>query len=149
MGSFADSIKAFEQKALAAADTSLCKAAESLFTDEVVLSPIKPAANFATGLLKNSFYPQAGGGFDMTVGTTPDDNGTASLSRIKALMATKPFLGHDNTVTLTNSVDHALRADIWGWPLGEGANGWVWSGNSKAYGFTSQAVNNFKGAYSQ
>ena len=146
---FAEDIKAFEQKALAATNTSLCKAAESLFTDEVVLSPIKPAANFATGLLKNSFYPQAGGGFDMTVGAVPDDNGTASLSRIKALMATKPFLGRDNTITLTNSADHAYRADVLGWPLGEGANGWVWSGKVKAYGFTSQAVNNFKGAYSQ
>lgn len=146
---FAEDIKRFEQKALEAANTSLCKAAESLFTDEVVLSPIKPAANFATGLLKNSFYPQVGGGFDMTVGTVADDTGTASLSRIKAVMALKPFLGKDNTITLTNSVPEAYRADVLGWPMGEGSGGWVWSGKVKAYGFTSQALNNFKGAYSQ
>lgn len=147
--SFADDIKKWEQKALLAANTSLCKAVESLFTDEVVLSPIKPTANYATGLLKNSFYPQAGGGYDMTVGTVPDDSGTGSLSRIKALMATKPFLGRDNIVSLTNSVPEAYRADVLGWPSGEGTNGWIWSGKVTAYGFTSQALNNFKGAYSQ
>lgn len=145
---FADDVKRWEAKALLAANNSLCKATESLFTDEVVLSPVQPAANYATGLLKNSFYAMVGGGYDTTVGTVADSNGTGSLSRIKAAMATQPFLGRDNIVTLTNSVPEAYRADVLGWPLGEGANGWIWSGKVKAYGFTSQAVNNFRGAYS-
>jgi hypothetical protein len=146
--SFADDVKRWEAKALLAANNSLCKAFEYVATQEVVLAPEAPAANFSIGLLKNSFYAMAGGGFDLTVGTVPDPSGTSSLSRIKAIVATQPFLGRDNTLTLTNSVDHAYRADVLGWPLGEGANGWVWSGKVKAYGFTSQAINNFRGAYS-
>lgn len=146
---FADDIKRWEAKALLSMNNSLCKAVESVFTDEVVLSPVQPAANYATGLLKNSFYVMVGGGFDTTIGTTADPSGIASLSRIKAALATQPFLAHDNTITLTNSVEEAYRSDVLGWPLGEGANGWVWSGKVKAYGFTSQAINNFRGAYSQ
>jgi hypothetical protein len=144
---FAEDIKKFQEKALLSANKSLCNAFEYVATQEVVLSPEAPAANFSTGLLKNSYYPQVGGGYDMTVGTVANPSGTDSLSRIKAAVATQPFLGKDNTITLTNSVDHAYRADVLGWPMGQGANGWVWSGKVKAYGFTSQAINNFKGAY--
>jgi hypothetical protein len=145
---FAEDVKKWTEKAALDANNSVCKAFEYVATQEVVLSPEAPAANFSVGLLKNSFYPQVGGGYDMTVGTTANPSGTDSLSRIKAAVATSPFLGRDNTITLTNSVDHAYRADVLGWPSGEGANGWIWSGKVKAYGFTSQAINNFKGAYS-
>jgi hypothetical protein len=143
---FAIDIQAFGQKALTQANKSCCNAVESLFTDEVVLSPIQPVAQYSTGLLKNSYYAKVGG-FDLTVGTSPNSSGGDSLSRIKAMLAEAPFLGKDNFVTLTNSVEEAYRADVLGWPAGEGANGWVWSGRVQAYGFTSQAVNNFKGAY--
>lgn len=145
---FAEDIRKFEQKALAQANKSVCNAFEYVATQEVILSPDAPTANYSVGLLKNSFYTHVGGGYNMTVGTVANSSGADSLSRIKAAVATQPFLGRDNTITLTNSVDHAYRADVLGWPSGEGANGWIWSGKVKAYGFTSQAINNFKGAYS-
>jgi hypothetical protein len=147
---FAYDVLKFQAKALAQANKSVCDAFEYVTTQEVVLSPDNPTrtGEFVTGLLKNSFYPQVGGGYDMTVGTTANLSGTDSLSRIKAAVATQPFLGKDNTITLTNSVPEAYRADVLGWPMGQGANGWIWSGKVTAYGFTSQAINNFKGAYS-
>lgn len=143
---FAEDIKKFEQKALLSANKSVCNAFEYVATQAVILSPEQPTANFATGLLKNSFYAKVGG-FDLTVGTTANPSGNSSLSSIKAAVAAQPFLGKDNTITLTNSVDHSYRANYLGWPQGEGANGWVWSGKVTAYNFIGQAVNNFRGAY--
>lgn len=143
---FAEDIKKFQDKALLAANKSVCNAFEYVATQAVELAPEKPTAEFATGLLKNSFYAKVGG-FDLTVGTTANPSGSDSLSSIKAAVATKPFLGKDNVITLTNSVDHAFRANSLGWPLGEGANGWVWSGKVVAYNFIGKAVNNFRGAY--
>lgn len=145
--SFADSIKAFEQKALLAMNKSVSNAIESVFTDTVVLSPEKPEASYATGLLKNSWYVMAGGGFDETKGTSPDQNGSSSLSRIKSTLAESIFLGRDNTITLTNSVDHAYRANYLGWPTGDNSTGWHWTGKVQAYRFVQNAVNNFKGKY--
>ena len=145
---FAEDLLSFKTKALEAANSSVCNAAESLFTGVVDLSPIQPAAQFATGLLKNSYYTAIDGGFDLSVGSVPDSNGTSSLSRIKATVLLKPFLGKDNTITLTNSVPEAYRANALGWPMGQGANGWIWSGRVKAYRFVETAVLNFKGAYS-
>jgi len=143
---FASNIRAFQIKAVGKASQNTNNAVESVFTDTVVLSPIQPVAQYSTGLLKNSYYAKIGG-FDLTVGTVPDASGSASLSRIKAMLALNPFLGKDNIVTLTNSVEEAYRADVLGWPAGQGTNGWVWSGRVQAYGFRSHAVNNFRGRY--
>ena len=143
---FADSIKAFEKKALLAANTSVNKAVESLFNEVVAHTPTAPEANYAKGLLINSYYT-AVGGFDLTVGTATDYYGGASLSRIKSLAVGNNFLGKDNFVTLTNSVDHAYRADKIGWPMGEGSSGWHWTGKVGAYNMRDKAIVNWKGKY--
>lgn len=144
--SFADQIKAFERKALLAANSSVLKAFETVAIDTVLLTPTSPEAKYATGLLINSWYP-AVGSFDNTVGTTTDYYGNASLARIKAIVAQQPFLGKDNFITLTNSVDHAYRAEHLGWPSGLGTNGWHWTGKVQAYKMVGRAVNNLKGKY--
>lgn len=143
---FAGDIKAFEQKALLAANNSVCKAAEVGFTEAVINSPTSPEASYATGLLINSWFP-AIASFDETVGNATDYYGTASLSRIRTILAQKPFYGKDSFVTLTNSVDHAYRANYLGWPAGLGTNGWHWTGNVQAYHFVSTAINNIRGKY--
>ena len=143
---FASDIRAFQIKAVSKVSENMNKAVEGLFTDVVRLAPTQPFANYSTGLLVNSFYAKAGG-YDLTVGSAPNSSGGDSLGRIKAMLSQMPFLGKDNFVTLTNSVDHAYRADVLGWPAGQGTNGWVWSGRVQAYAFRSQAVNNFRGAY--
>lgn len=145
--SFAEQIKAFEDKALLAMNRSVSNAIEGVFSDSVVLSPEKPEAHYATGLLKNSWYVSTGLNFDTTIGTSPDPSGTSSLSRIKSALAQNIFLGKDDTITLTNSVDHAYRANYIGWPAEQGTNGWHWTGKVQAYRFVQQAVNNFKGKY--
>ncbi len=147
--SFLSDIKAFQQKALLAANKSVSEAAFGslgVFQEAVALSPTAPEAQYAKGLLINSWYPSVGG-FDTTVGTTTDYYGSGSLSRIKAMLSQNLFYGKDNMVTLTNSVDHAYRVEYLGYPMGEGTNGWEWTGKVGAYKMVATAVSIFKSKY--
>lgn len=146
---FEAAIRAFELKALRQANKSVANAVESLFTSPVVLSP-SPAnpGEYSKGLLANQWYPELGGGYDLTNTMSTNPNGADSLSRIKAMLAHNAFFGKDNTITLTNSCKYAYRAEYLGWPLGEGTDGWVWSGRVGPYRMVGTSVNNFIGAYS-
>lgn len=87
-----------------------------------------------TGVLTNSWYT-AVGSHDTTIGSAPDTNGSASTSRIASTLASNPFLGKDNTVTMTNSVDYAYRAEYIGWRKNDPTNTtkWNWTGNVTNY----------------
>jgi hypothetical protein len=144
MNSFVLDIKAFEEQALLLANNNLCRDAEEVFSGVVVESPDPPGVGgFAKGLLKNSWYIDTKG-IDNTVGTTPNATGADSLSRIKAALGTLPFYGKDGAVTLTNSLDYAYRAEVLGWPAGEGTNGFTWSGRVGPYAMVQTAITNFK-----
>lgn len=67
------------------------------------------------GVLNNSWYTGVKNTFDETVGTTADMSGSGSISRISSMLSTNPFLGVDNSVTLTNSVSYAYQAEVDGW----------------------------------
>lgn len=148
---FADSIKAFEQKALEAANTSVCKAFESLGVNLVDLTGNGNIniGGYSNGDIANNWHVSIGGIPEMVVPNAPDLSGYSSLSRIKSLAAAKPFYKQDNKVFLTNVMNYSYRADKLGWPTEDSTNGWVWTGKIKAYGFTSIAINNLKGAYAQ
>lgn len=147
---FAEDVKKFEQKALLAANTSVCKAFESLGLNLVELTGHGNIniGGYSNGDIANNWHVSIGGIPEIVVPNAPDPSGIASLSRIKSLAAAKPFYNHDNVVYLTNVMNYSYRADKLGWPVEQSTNGWIWSGKVKAYGFTSQAINNFKGAYS-
>lgn len=145
--SFLKDIQAFEGKALLAASRSTNKITEDFLSKPVELSPTKPVANYAQGHLIAQWYSAVGPNPNTSSSSSTDMTGEASLARIKATLASNPFLGKDNIVTLTNSVSYAYRVDKLGWPAGEGDNGWHWSGRVGPYLMTSQAKNYILGKY--
>lgn len=127
-----------------AMNKEVCNAFEEIATGAVVESPDPPGiGGFSKGLLKNSWFPEVGG-IDPTVGTVPNATGADSLSRIKGVVKIFPFFGKDNFITLTNSVEHAYRAEWLGWPAGEGSNGFLWSGRVGPYAMVQTAITNYK-----
>lgn len=145
--SFESDIKAFQAKALLAANKSVCKVVEEVFTQTVVLSPSPSNQGpYAKGLLANQYYTDVGGSFSGDITSATNPNGADSLSRIKATMASQPFFGKDNVVTLTNNTEEAIYAERLGWKKGEGTNGWTWSG-TPAYGMVVKAVIATKAKY--
>lgn len=145
---FAAKIKAFEEKALLAANTSVCKAFESLGVDLVNLTSNGNInyGGFSNGDIANNWHVSVGG-LTMVVPNGPDLTGSSSLSRIKSLAQESQFYKKDNTVYLTNVMNYSYRANFLGWPSGPGTNGWNWTGEVKAYGFLGKALNNLKGKY--
>lgn len=143
---FAEDIKKFQEKALLAANQSVSNAVESLFTEVVVRSP-SPSnpGNYAMGHLANQWYTMVGGGFSSENTSATNPNGADSLSRIKATLAQRIFLGQDNSISLTNNDSWSYRAEYLGWPKTDGA---PWKGRVGAYHMVSISLNNFKGAYS-
>lgn len=145
---FAEDVEKFRLKALAQANSSISNAAESLLTDVVVNTP-SPAnpGNFSQGHLADQWYTEVGGGFSSAVSDATNPNGANSLSRIKATLAQQLWFGKDNKLTFTNNVSYAFRVEYLGFPKGEGANGYVWSGKVGPYRMVGTAVTNFKGRY--
>ena len=145
---FSESIKAFEKKALLAANRSRSNAIESLFTEVVVLSPDPPGkGNYAKGLVKNSWYASIGLP-DLTVGRTPNVNGADSLSRIRSILTMLP-LNNDAVVTLTNSLPYINYVENVGWPKNYPGNntGWQWTGKVGPYSMVSTSITHFIGRY--
>ena len=144
---FAEQIKAFEQKAILKASLNTNNIVEELFSQVVILSPSPSNPGlFFKGLLANQWYSEVGS-YSNSLSTTTNDSGLESLSRIKATLRTNPFLGKDNIITFTNNVNHAYRAENLGWPQGEGANGWYWSGKQAPYGMVNKSVLIIKAKY--
>jgi hypothetical protein len=146
--SFANAIKAFEEKALLAANKSMCNAFEYLAIENVVLTGDINIRGYSDGDIANNWHVSIGATPVMVTPNGPDRSGSASLSRIKALASSMPFYRKDNTVCLTNVMGYSYRADKIGWPVEQSTNGWVWTGKAVAYNFTVRAINNLKGKYS-
>lgn len=146
---FAEDILKFKEKALLDANKSVSNAAESLFTQIVVLSPSPTNPGlFAQGHLADQWYPAVGGEFSADISSSTNPSGANSLSRIKAILAQQIFLGNDNTLTFTNNLNYAYRVEYLGFPAGGGTNGYIWSGKVGPYRMVGTAVINFKSKYS-
>jgi hypothetical protein len=147
---FAEDIRKWEKKALEQINTSMCKAFEEVAIPAVVNSPSSSSAPHIAEYSKNhlieQWYPQIGG-FSGALTAATNAYGAGSITRIKELVKLKPFYGRDNFVTLTNNTPYAYRAEVLGWPAGEGANGWQWSGRVGPYGMITRAVITWKAKY--
>jgi len=144
---FGDSVAANAARVLTEINKKISNSVEDLFTSVVEHSvmPLGPGP-YATGLLANQWYPMVGG-HSSEISESRNLSGTESLSRIKAMLATGVFLGKDAVITLTNNVDHAYRAEVLGWPAGQGANGWVWSGRQGPYAMIGRATQIWRARY--
>jgi hypothetical protein len=138
--SLSQGISKFHTKVLITGSNSCNKIVEDYFVKHVTLSPKEPSAAYAKGLLINSWFPAVGKSPSTIVGTTVNMEGADSIDRIKGMLAQNPFWGKNNTVTLSNNISYAYRADKIGWPRGlDAPSGWNWSGNVGPYMMTSLA----------
>lgn len=146
---FLADIEAFAKQSMLQASTNTNLIAEDLMNKAVVNSPSPSNPGpYAEGVLANQWYPETGGTFSSSVTSEANPNGSGSLSRIRALMASQPFYQRDNVVTLTNNVSYAYRAEHLGWPKGDGDNGWKWSGRIGPYAMVAKSMAYVAGKYS-
>lgn len=118
-----------------------------LYRSVVYLTP-SPAhpGDTAKGLLANQYYLAVGvNNFSSDVGTNVSINGASSLGRIEETLSQNLWLGKDNTVSMTNNISYAYRAEYLGWPAGDSSGNWHWSGRVGPYKMISQSVNKIKG----
>lgn len=97
-----------------------------LFLSIVRLTPSPTnKGHTATGLLVNQWYPKAGGGFSSELSDSTSPSGAGSMARINSLRGGKEFFNKNGTLTLTNNVHYAYRAEKLGWPREDGWTGKV------------------------
>lgn len=141
--SLSQGISKFATKATIQASSSINKIVEDYFVKHVTLSPSKnstPEAYYSQGILIDSWFPAIGKSPSTAVGVTANMSGADSINRIRVMLAQNPFWGNDNTVTLSNNLSYAYRADKIGWPRGlDATSGWNWTGNVGPYMMTSLA----------
>lgn len=129
---FADSIRAFGQKAVVEVDEKVHAIAEELFTEVVNMSPTKPGANTAKGEFINNWMAGANR-IDTSTRGSYDYSGMGSRNSIATLRGEHVFLGKDGYVTLTNSTPYAFRVEYAGWPQPQ------WSGRVGKYAPVAKA----------
>lgn len=145
--SFSQDIEKWKDKALLKANDNIVNVVTDLFVSTVKLSPSKSiGATYSNDLFINQWYPSIGG-TSPSLNTSTSATGEASLARINSFMASKPFLGKDSFVTLSNNLGYALRVETLGWPVGPSTNGGKWKG-STPYGMIAKSVQYVKGKYS-
>jgi len=128
MGVFADSIRDSGRRALLATNDKVNQIAYELFTSVIKLTP-SPShpGKFAEGHLANQWYVEYGG-FSDELSSATSPNGADSLARASAVRTGKAFLGKDGSVSLTNNLSYAYRAEALGWPEADG-----WAGVTGPY----------------
>lgn len=115
-GSFAQSVELNSLAILREVNDRVYEIARELFRSIVQLtpSPSNPG-DTAKGLLANNWFPVDGPGFSQATSTAKSSWGAASVARINALRGNN-FFQKDGTVTLSNNLDYAYRAEVLGWP---------------------------------
>jgi hypothetical protein len=139
--SFAASVRNNSTKALKQVSKQAAEVTKFLFNRvvEYTPSPNNPGP-YADGYLVNQWFPEYGGYFSEDRDTRTSPFGANSLSRIAAL-SNGMFYGRDNSITLTNNVDYAYRAEALGWPGPE------WSGSIGPYRMVARAIQTTKAKY--
>lgn len=113
---FAASIRINGNAILEKVNKEVNRIAWELFTNVVRITP-SPSypGKYAKGLLANQWYPSAGTASN-SKGSATSPNGSASLSRINALVpSSNEFLGKDGKLILANNLDYAYQAEVLGW----------------------------------
>lgn len=130
---FAASIRQHSDNALKKVNNKSVEAVKFLFTKVVEYSP-SPSnpGRYADGWLVNQWYPEIKG-FSEELSGAKSDTGAGSLSRIQNIPAGM-FFKNDTTVTLTNNLHYAYRAEALGWDAPE------WSGSTGPYRMVYRAI---------
>jgi hypothetical protein len=127
--SFVQQIEANNVKAMEAVNKKCYDVAKELFTMIVdkTPSPIHPGP-WAKGQLVNNWFPIDGADYSTETTEVLSDFGADSLARISQIGRGEQFLFKDGTVTISNNLPYAVRAEEIGWPPPE------WSGKSGSDG---------------
>lgn len=137
MGQFAESIRLSINKIQEELDRELNKLALDTFKDVIQNTPSGwQDSPYAEGLLVNNWFPKVRG-FSTETTSTKSLSGYDSFNRLTQLVDAKIFYKKDNSVTLTNNIDYAYRAEVLGWkPTSEHPN---WKG-AAPYGMIAKAL---------
>lgn len=141
VGNFAQSIRLNSRAIMAQVNDKCYEIARELFTSIVNLtpSPTNPG-DTAEGLLVNNWFPVDGSSFSDAKSSAKSPYGSASLARIKALTG-RQFLRKDGTVTLSNNLSYAYRAEVLGWPQP------AWSGSVGPYRMVAKSLQKVSAKY--
>lgn len=143
---FADSIKAWEEKALLAANKSVLTAIDVVGTDLTILTGDINYGKYSQGHIANNWHISINTP-ELSVDSPPNRAGSASFARIKAFADSQAFYRKDAVAYISNGVNYSYRVNYLGFPKGPGTNGWTWTGRVVAYGFIGKALNNLRGKY--
>lgn len=136
-GSFAQSVLLNIEKVKQDVNDSVYQIARELFTKIVGYTPARTpnpvVGPTAKGVLVNNWFPMNGPEFSSSKTDQRSAIGAGSLARIKALVG-QNFLNKDGTVTLSNNLDYAYRAEVLGWPSPP------WSGRIGPYRMVARAL---------
>jgi hypothetical protein len=117
-GSFAASVLANKLKIEMEINKKCYEISRELFLQIVELTPTKvgPVVGpYAKGVLANNWFPVDGAGYSADKTDSKVGKGQDSINRINALKGTQ-FFRQDGTVTLSNNIPYAFRAEYVGWP---------------------------------
>jgi hypothetical protein len=99
-------------------------------------SPSNPG-RYAKGELVNNWFPVDGPNFSSETTDARSATGAESIARINNdIGAAGQFLRQDGTVTLSNNLDYAFRAEYRGWPEKDNAR---WR-NAQPYRMVAQSL---------
>ncbi len=125
MGTFADSVRANTRKIMRTVNAQCLTIARELFLSIISLTPSpNHPGPYAAGWLANQWYPELGSDFSEELGGDLDAAGGGSITRVEAMLGNAMvFLEQDGSVTLTNNLPYAYRAEAVGWPAHDGYKG--------------------------
>lgn len=136
-GSFAQSVLLNIEKTKQDVNDEVYRIARDLFTLIVNLTPARTpnpvVGPTAKGVLINNWFPMNGPEFSSATTDSRSAIGAGSLARIKSLVG-QNFLNKDGTVTLSNNLDYAYRAEALGWPSPP------WSGRIGPYRMVARSL---------
>ncbi len=145
--SFSDDVQSWANKALQQVSDKNNQIVQDAFSQMVFRSPspVNPGP-YAKGLLVNQYYTMVGPGYSTAVSSSKNPSGADSLSRIASTISSNPFLGKDNSVSLSNNTWESYHADVIGWRAGAGSKGLVRLG-AAPYMMTSGTLNYIQNKY--
>lgn len=139
---FTAHLRANIKKTLWRVNQNAYKIARELFESVVKAtpSPSHPGP-YAQGWLANQWYPEESGYFSEELDGSTSDTGSDSLTRIRAMKG-YIFNQRDGSLTLTNNVSYAYRAEALGWPEKDG-----WSGQIGPYRMVALSLQKIASQY--
>jgi hypothetical protein len=125
---FADSIKAFGNKAKREVNNHIVEVATELFNEVVAGTPVDK------GVMINNWYAGDSKVYNPAYNeNSTDKSGMASYTQIASLKAYQGFVGRDSSISISNSTPYGFRAEYAGWPAPK------WTGRIGPYAMIANA----------